>query len=82
MITGNFAVDVCGVHTRVDYTVEPALGTFDEYHFIVYPAAVITPGCAKPDVPDIMLAGLSRLVYARVHEQTSLTPQYVGIKVD
>ena len=30
MITGNFAVDVCGVHTRVDYVIEPPEGTFKE----------------------------------------------------
>lgn len=82
MITGNFAVDVCGVHTRVDYTVEPEQGTFNQYHFIVYPNAVTIDGNAKPDVPDVMLAGLSNLVFARVQEQISLTPRYIGINVD
>lgn len=81
MITGNFAVDVCGVHTRVDYVVEPPEGTFKEYDFIIRPDSVTVEN-ATPDVENVMLGGLINLVYTRVKEQTNLTPKYIGIKVD
>ena len=81
MITGNFAVDVCGVHTRVDYVIEPPEGTFMEYDFIIRPDSVTVEN-ATPDVENVMLGGLINLVYTRVKEQTNLTPKYIGIKVD
>ncbi len=81
MIKGNFAVDVCGVHTRVDYVLEPETGTFKEYDFIITPTEVTVQN-ARPDAPAVMLGGLINLVYTRVKEQTGLTPKYVGIKVD
>ena len=81
MITGNFAVDVCGVHTRVGYVIEPPEGTFKEYDFIIRPDSVTVEN-ATPDVENVMLGGLINLVYTRVKEQTNLTPKYIGIKVD